>query len=498
MADYTLDDTGLSIPAMVDIIAALDADFVSDEGYGPGVDLTPNSPLYKLSRPFARQIALCWQGLRDFVGQLDPATAVGQQLDYLGSIIGIERRGATHSTIAGRAIGAPGTPISDLAVLRYLPTGSLWQVSDAATIGAGGIVTIDLEAQDFGPVDAAIGGTTDWEIVTGGVIGWTGFESTAAAARGRDVEEDPDYRVRLLEASRGLATYDAIVRELRETQNVSNVYLYINLGLGYDPVKKLFGKQMRPVLEGGSKADIIAALHRSVGAPVETVGAVEGTYDPGNGQILDYAFDRVVRRRGYLKLTITGGNPGVPLPADAAALALAAVGKVVPAGGQPFSPFVFGVAAVAALPPGSVTKLKAEGRLDPGDPWVEDAIPLDLFEVIEVATTPQPARGYAVEEDAIFIGIGDDFDYKVNGGVLQSYTFLEVVTQSSVAAKLLHDDASEPVSFSSVDGRLYVETDDAGATKSIEIVSGTAALYLFGAATTFVGTDGDATIVIVP
>jgi len=496
MADYSLTDAGLTVPELAQLLKALDNDFLAPDNFGTEVDLTPDSPLYKISRPFARQLAVCWQGLRDWSAQLDAQTAFGQGLDYLGSLIGVTRIAATRSTLVGRALGAPLTNVSAASVVRHTPTATLWQVVETLPIGAGGFVSVEVQALEFGPVDAPQASSEDWEIVTGQVPGWDDFESTSQATLGQPVETDVAYRARLAEASRGLATYDAIVRELRNVDNVAAVYLYINLGLAYDPVKKLFGKQMRPVVQGGSKANIIAALHRSVGAPVESVGAVAGTYDPGNGQILDYAFDRLTRRRGYLRITITGGNPQIPLPADAAAVALAATATVVPAGGQPFSPYIYGQAAVEALPKGSVTKMKAEGKLAPGDPWVEDAILLELNEVIEVSTVSTVATALAIEEDDISIGIGDDFNYTINGGALQSYVFVADATSSAVAAAAINAAAAEPVVIGAVDGRLIMRTEATGSAASIQIEPGVASSYLFAGEPLFEGSDGDVTIVI--
>jgi hypothetical protein len=496
MADYSLTDSGLTVPTMVELLKALDNDFIEPDNFGNEVDLTPDSPLYKISRPIARQLALCWQGLRDWSAQLDSQTAFGQGLDYLGSLIGVTRIAATRSTLVGRAVGAPGENVNALSILRYTPGASLWQVIETQVIGAGGFVDVEIEALEFGPVDAPQAVAADWEIVTGQTPGWYTFESTSQATLGQPAESDVDYRARLAEASRGLATYDAIVRELRAVDNVAAVYLYINLGLAYDPIKKLFGKQMRPVVQGGSKTNIIAALHRSVGAPVETVGAVTGTYNPGNGQILDYAFDRLARRRGYLKITITGGNPQIPLPTNAAALALAATATVVPQGGQPFSPYIYGQAAVEVLPKGSVTKMKAEGRLDPGDPWEEDALVLELNEIIDISTEPTVAVATAIEEDDISIGIGDDFNYTINGGVPQSYVFVAATTSSATAAAAINAAASEPVVIGSIDGRVVMRTVLKGSAASIQIDAGVASSYLFAGEPLFTGSDGDVEIVI--
>ena len=181
---------------------------------------------------------------------------------------------------------------------------------------------------------------------------------------------------------------------------------------------------------------------------------------------------------------------------NAAALALAATATVVPQGGQPFSPYIYGQVAVEVLPKGSVTKMKAEGRLDPGDPWEEDALVLELNEIIDISTEPTVAVATAIEEDDISIGIGDDFNYTINGGAPQSYVFVAATTSSATAAAAINAAASEPVVIGSIDGRVVIRTVLKGSAASIQIDAGVASSYLFAGEPLFTGSDGDVEIVI--
>ena len=507
MADvYVIDDAGVTIAdwltLQTDVCAAYQAD-PEDGGFGPQADVTPDSPFYKIASPVTRQTAAVLQAVRDLSAQLDPQFAFGLQLDRLGSLIGLRRRGATRSTIEGRVVGTPGTLLVAGALLRYLPTGSRWQLAADATIGPAGTVAVELFALDFGPVDAPQAGSADWQIVTGQVLGWDSFESTDAAQLGALRETDVEYRARFLDAATGLCTYDAIVNRLREVPNVSAVYLYVNKALTYDNTLQLEGKQMRAIVQGGLKSAIIAALHATLGAPVDTAGAVVGEVDPGNGQILEYRYDRLRRRRCYLKLTITGGNPAAPLPADAADLASEAVEAVSSPVG-PFIPMVYGLAAVQAIlaaVPGSVTKLVAEGRLDPADPWVEDAIALGIAEQPDVSTVPTPAVADA-DATAFTIPATELFFAGIDGGASIDVTFnTKIVNDPAAVAAVLNTPVTGLVGTTStvVDGRLRVSTDSVGGTSSIQLDGGVAVAVLYDDPfRLYTGSDNDATIVIVP
>jgi len=268
---YKLDENGLQIPTRPELLGEMLADYQSPDpavGYGPDADVSTDSPIYRIAQRVASQVALAWQAVRDWTGQLDPDNAVGQQLDRLGSLINLKRRGRTRSTIPGRLIGVPGTVVAAGGRVRYKPLGTLWDVP-AGTIGASGTLAVDATSADFGPVDANAGGAADWEIVSGQVDGWTGFDSQSPATLGALAADDPEFRPEFKRAARGLATYDAIVREVRDVANVTNVYLYVNPSLDPDPLTGLKGKQMWLVVQGGARLDIAAAIHRSVGTPVD-------------------------------------------------------------------------------------------------------------------------------------------------------------------------------------------------------------------------------------
>lgn len=506
---YVLDSAGVTVPNWAELQADVLAAYQTEEtGFGPGADISADSPFYKIASPLTRQNASAWQGIRDLYAQLSYKTAFGLQLDRLGSLVNLKRRGARRSIIPVRLIGDPGTLIGAGAKL-LAPTGSQWQLAAAGTIGAEGTVAGEAFAVDFGPVDAPA--SDDWTILTGQVAGWTAVESTEAASLGALRETDVEFRKQFDRASRGLATYDAIVRELREPVadgggGATDVWLYVNNSADYKAELQLGAWEARAVVQGGRKVDIIRALHTSIGAPLKTIGTITGTYDPGNGQILDYAYDRLTRRRCYLRLTITGGNPNVPLPSqlEAEGLIFEAVlaaqqsgSPYKPQPGQPFTPFTFGQAAAAALPTGSVTKLVAEGRLDPGDPWLEDAITLGIAEVADVSVAPTPAELVSDAEGTTPVNINDQFKIKVNGGITQTLIWPHATTEPDEAASLLGD-AIDGIDADVVDGRLVLRTVAVGETATLELDGGAATAAFFDNPNQAVsGSDADVTVVLV-
>lgn len=495
---YVFDDAGLEIPLLSEIFEGMLLQLQEPEAFGDGFDISPDSPAYKLYTPVAIQLAELWQGLRDVHANRDPESATGASLSGLGSFAGVKYRAATASTIRGRVVGKPGAQVPAVVIIRYKASGTLWQLSSAPVIGGTGTVEVDAFSLDKGPIDADPVGIAGWEIVVGAGEEVQNFESLDKAALGEDVETAPEFRLRLLRAARGLATYDSIVREVSDVKNVSSLIYYQNEKLTFDPATGLKGKQAHLIVRGGAKQDIIAALHRAVGAPLETVGAVSDTVAPGNGQILKYSFSRLKRRRGYLSVTITGGNPKVPLPPNAEALAKAAIfnanGLVQ---GSTFVPYVFGQAAADAMPKGSVSSMTALGKLAPADPYVVGPIQLPIDEQIEVAVDPQPAEVFGNNEDPIFYEEGVTLSLKINGGGVQNPASTKFCSTTLALASDIGPQLAD-VEAGSVDGRFFLRTTQAGAAATIEVLPDMGNVPLGLVVDVYEGSDGDVVLVINP
>lgn len=496
---YSLTDTGLTIPTADEILGEMLAEYADPElGFGPEVDVSPDSPFYKLARRYALREALVWQALEDLLGSLDPGSAAGQQLDRLGSLFDLKRRKQKPSQITGRVVGTPGTVIPSGAIVLYEPLATRWSVPPGV-IPANGILVVLAVAVEFGPIDARAAGSGDWSIVSGQVLGWDSFDSVEDASLGAYKAEDAEFRPEFFNAAVGLAAYDAIVREVEDTLNVVRVFLYVNEKLTPDPLTGLLGKQMRFIVQGGARLDVAASIHRAVGTPVDTVGAVVTTISPGNGQALDYRFDRLKRRRGYLRLTITG-NVKVPFPDDAEAVALAAI-AAVPSGDDPtFNPFTFGLAAVTALSaaaPGCVASLVAEGRLSVLDPWQQTPIALALDERIDIATGPTVAEASSTAEDPIVAPGLSTFALEINGLPAVVAVMPAAPTEGSAAIAAALQPQFSGVVIDSNEGRVRIRTAITGSLASLGFPVDTSLNGILGLAlfqTT--GSDGDAEVVL--
>ncbi len=148
----------------------------------------------------------------------DPGNAQGVQLSSISVATGTTRNEATESVVPITCTGTAGTILPAGRLIRGGDTDgeALWESRADATIGGGGTVDVDFEAQEEGAKVAPAG--TEWDIVTA-VYGWTSATNPVDdAVVGEDRETDDELRIRRQESLQigGAASARAIRAELLE------------------------------------------------------------------------------------------------------------------------------------------------------------------------------------------------------------------------------------------------------------------------------------------
>ena len=187
----TVDATGMEALSLFDMLteinrrlqAALGAELVTD----------PETPQGQLSGIWAFGTT----ELGEIVVASGEASSVlsagGRYLDDQGSLLVIERKAATHSTVTATVDGVSGTDIPAGSRART-DDGDEFETLDDVILGTSG-VSVDMRAVQTGPVEAAAATLTT--IVTV-VAGWETITNANAATIGRDIEGDTVYRDRLI------------------------------------------------------------------------------------------------------------------------------------------------------------------------------------------------------------------------------------------------------------------------------------------------------------
>lgn len=493
---WVVDDAGVTIPdADALLTQAIDA---ATEEVGGDYLFHPEDPLTQLMEIFSMMLAHGYQLIEVIHNSRDPAQAQGVLLRELGSIVGAEIPQRTRSVIAGRFIGTPGALVPSGSIVKYLATGDLWRTFQSYTIGAGGIVNVELESVEYAAIDAEAAGVSSWEIQTPTGNPLT-FLSTDDADVGRAAATNAEVREAIELAATGgagQATYDSDVQNVSQVDGVTHVALFVNRELIYSAPLDLEGKQGRFIIEGGRKQALFDAIAStaSTGLNVQTTGTVQGSSTRSDGKIINVSFSRPVDVPVLVRVTLSGD---LPVEAETEALVFAAIEERAAEQdfGEKVIPAQYIGAITAAFGENVVETITVEMRLDSGDPWSTDPIVLDQIERAEISSSARPASVTSTAEDPISATAGLALDLTVDGGGAQNYVLLESHT---TVASLIDEIATEftDVEFIDLNGRLKIRTVSEGAGSSL-VVAGNLCTALGITPDTYNGTDGDITVVIV-
>lgn len=227
--------------------------------FGVELDVAPETPQGGLIAIMAASLAEEDEALVADAQATGVDTAAGVQLDDIGTLLGVERRAATRSTVTMTLTGESGTAIATGARVRNAD-GIRFRSTEDATIGATGSVEVEFEAVDAGAVEAAANSLSTIETL---VAGWETATNAAAAATGSPEETDAAYRAQLRSRSaRGTVhTDDALLAGLFEAGAI-RVRLERNdtASAVTRQGASIAANSIMAIVEGGTDADIAAAI----------------------------------------------------------------------------------------------------------------------------------------------------------------------------------------------------------------------------------------------
>lgn len=365
----------------------IEADFQAQ--FGASINLAPRSFLGQLSGLMSEREALLWEMGQAVYRAFDPDASTNDALDALCALTGTIREGATNSLVTETCVGTPATVLSAGRILSVVDVGTKFETIEDATItavaawgattayvlgqrvtnsgkvyhcitagtsaGSGGPTTtaaditdgtvhwkhlgtgtgaVDVicEAQSTGPIVALAGELTVIETPVGG---WNAAVNLLDAEPGRDIEADPDLRVRRADevTGQGNATVDAIrAGVLRRVPDVTTCIVFQNTTLVTDG-DGLPGKSVEVLCRGGDDQDILEAVFAEVAAGIETYGTESGTVVDSSGNSHTVKFSRADEQEIYiiadvLKVTADFPSDG----SDQIKAALVAFGDAYPIG----------------------------------------------------------------------------------------------------------------------------------------------------------------------
>lgn len=216
---------GFATPSLPNVIDYL----VGRIEYHLGVTVPRNetSPVYLMATAIAEAAVNDWEGWRATIDALDRPNAWGAALEVVGRSVGVDKLGATASTVLLEISGTAGATAYAGDQFSNAAGTAVFALDADAVVGGGGTVEASATCVVTGPVTAAAiteivnprAGITDVAIADGEEV-----------SPGRDIETDAAYRRRIDVAiwSGGRGTPGAIRAALLATPGVVEVKVYQN------------------------------------------------------------------------------------------------------------------------------------------------------------------------------------------------------------------------------------------------------------------------------
>ena len=275
---------------------------------GQDLSVAAESPQGQLIGNEALQLTEQDEALVTLANAFALPTALGFQLDNLGSLLGIGRRSARQSLVAVTLSGDSGTSIPADSRARTT-AGDTFALTAAITIGTEGTVTGTMRAVEEGPVPAEAGALTE---ILDLVVGWTGVTNPTAATLGRLTESDVAYRSRYarLVAHNGRSGVENIQARILAVDGVEDAIVYENDTDSDVTLQELTitARSILAIVQGGTDADVGRAIleTKPVGIPTsgtESVGVLHA-----QGQTTTIQFSRVMLVPLSVDATIAVGD----------------------------------------------------------------------------------------------------------------------------------------------------------------------------------------------
>ena len=276
----------------------------------PTWDPDPDQPTGQIIGINARSQAFLWELLEDVYQSLNRDSAEGEQLDNIGKVIGIPRRGALPSEVFLSCEILNGTTLvagQTFAESETVP-GQLWTPKEDYTAISDTTASIRFETLETGPTVATSGTIT---VINTPVTGWESVTNPLDADLGTEVETDPEYRQRQEDSLgvSGSTNADAIRAAVLGVEGVSDCRVLENeTSIPTD----LPAKSFEVVISDGQPTiaddDAVAqVIWGTKAAGIESAGTTTGNATDSNGQIRTQRFSRVTGVDIYLEIDLEYG-----------------------------------------------------------------------------------------------------------------------------------------------------------------------------------------------
>ena len=329
-----LTPTGFQAETTADVQASIERDELAL--MDPALNLSTTQPLGQLNGIFAGASSNKWALLQAIYAAIDPANAVGVQLDNLCALTGVTRLPATPTVVSCTCNFNAGQTYAAGQLVANIAGAPQYTFTNVAPVvnTPGGTQTVVFQATQTGPI--AVNAAT-LTVITSAVGGWTSITNALSGTTGTNIETDTQLRLRratLLVAAGG-CTIDSIRSGLLNPTLVPGVLNASVLenntdatdGLGNPP------HSFQALIWDGTglaanNTQIAQAIWNAKPSGIRSYGTSSAIATDASGNPQTVFFTRVTQLPIYFAMTVVTTGAAAFIAAGGVALIQAALGMV--------------------------------------------------------------------------------------------------------------------------------------------------------------------------
>lgn len=346
MAEYKyISPDGVIVPDTADIKSETQSEW--KEIYGQDLDVNDETPQGMM---IGQEVAVRSEVVANnaaMANQINPNIAGGIFLDDIWALTGGKRRRATYTTVYNVILTGVAGAIIPSGSRRATTSGDIFELIDTVILQPGGTVLSTWQAIDAGSVPAPAG-TLTVPVEGYTAVGWETSNNPEPGIVGSDEQSDIKARRERKQtlALQGRSIAEAVYSNVRALQEVNSLSFRENVENSTQVIDgiTLVEHSVWACVDGGTDAEVAAALYRSKTAGANWNGAVSViVQDEFSGQRSTVKFDRPTAVPVMARFTVSVGNGiGDPLSLIRQAVTAYALGQTDEEGfvlGEDVSPF---------------------------------------------------------------------------------------------------------------------------------------------------------------
>jgi uncharacterized phage protein gp47/JayE len=318
----SIDETGLVLESLTDIVAGLELGF--KEIYGDQINVDANSPDGQMINIFAQAKIDMLDVISGVYNSFSPTSAIGSTLDQRCALNGVIRKGATRTTVQVTITTDRAVALVGLDTVGGIPftvsdgTGNRFNLVTGLTTTTG-VNTLLFSAEESGAVEIIENAIVNIDTVTLGVL--SANNPGGAIIQGIDEETDAQLRFRRAQSVSNPSTgyLEGLTSALLAIEGVLYAVVFENNTSIVD-ANNIPGHSIWPIVDGGLNSAIADVIYRKRNAGC---GMYYGTGPTGptgtaqtesivqiNGTTINILFSRPTYYDLYIDLTVTSKQVG--------------------------------------------------------------------------------------------------------------------------------------------------------------------------------------------